>query len=310
MTVEVTVIKSTTVDPSLLQQITATMPEWFQLGGGVMWLLLLTSFIVTIITLERAITWIRYGLKKEHFPLNDCFASLNKDQKEQAVIFCQSLETPGLIMLKHGITALPFSPQEKLRFYATQQIKLMAQGQTLLRSAFIIALMLGVLGTLVALIDALQLFSHSENLHLGVIFSAISHALISSVFGLCIALLAFIPYRLFQVQGDKLTQHLQKISCEFNAICQRKSLVTNHISEIVALQKERMSSELEATETVAEHSEMPYHYEFKEGSDEVNVSLHKEMKGLHKTSQSSLVEMYEHALENNGQAPLKKTEHQ
>ena len=53
-----------------------------------------------------------------------------------------------------------------------------------------------------------------------------------------------------------------------------------------------------AADTVAEHSEMPYHYEFKEGSDEVDVSLHDEMKGLHKTTQASLVEMYESAVDN------------
>ena len=46
------------------------------------------------------------------------------------------------------------------------------------------------------------------------------------------------------------------------------------------------------TATVAEHSEMPYHYEFKEDSDEVNVSLHDEMDNINKTTQASLLELY------------------
>ena len=41
---------------------------------------------------------------------------------------------------------------------------------------------------------------------------------------------------------------------------------------------------------------MPYHYEFKEGSDEVNVSLHKDMTDLNKTSQSSIMDMYKDEL--------------
>ena len=35
MAVEVTVIKSITVDPSFLQQIASSMPEWFQQGDVV-----------------------------------------------------------------------------------------------------------------------------------------------------------------------------------------------------------------------------------------------------------------------------------
>ena len=81
MAVEVTVIKSIAVDPTFFQQVAATMPEWFQQGGIVMWLLLFTSFLVTIITLERTSAWITYRIKKEHFLINDCFASLNKNQK-------------------------------------------------------------------------------------------------------------------------------------------------------------------------------------------------------------------------------------
>ena len=78
MAVEVTVIKSIAIEASFFQQIASTMPEWFQQGGVVMWLLLLTSFLVTIITLERTSSWITYQLKKEHGLINDCFASLNK----------------------------------------------------------------------------------------------------------------------------------------------------------------------------------------------------------------------------------------
>ena len=47
----------------------------------------------------------------------------------------------------------------------------------------------------------------------------------------------------------------------------------------------------------------PYHYEFKEGSDEVNVNLHQDMQDLHKTTQSSIIDMYKDELNN---SPKKK----
>ena len=296
MAVEVTVIKSTAIAPSVFQQVAVTMPEWFQQGGVVMWLLLLTSFLVTIVTLERSFLWVSYYLKKERFLINDCFASLNKNEKEQALIFCQTMKTPALNMLKKGIISLPFSPQEKMKSYAQYQINLMSQGQSLLNTAIFVALLLGFLGTILGLIDSLNMLNLQNNNSLNALFVEISHALITTAFGLCIAIFALIPYKIFQTQTHKLHDHLQNISNEFNDICQQKSLITNQISKIMELQKKRINGTFHTTETVAEQSEMPYHYEFKEGSDEVNVSLHKDMKDLHKTSQSSILDMYKDEL--------------
>lgn len=292
MTVQVTVIRSSAVEPTLWDQILVVMPAWFQQGGMVMWLLLLTSFLISIVTLERTYFWANYLLKKERLLINDCFAALNKNDKQQALIFCQNLQTPALKVLKQGINLLPFSPQEHMQYYATHQVNCSTQGQSLLRGAIFVALILGILGTLLGLIDSLYTLSLHRNITLSTLLVAISQALISSAFSLCIALLAFIPYRIFHNQSARLKSHLQKVISQFNTICQRQALISNHISDIMELQRKHLKGAFKNTETVAEHSEMPYHYEFKEGSDEVNVSLHKEMQDIHKTSQSSLIDMY------------------
>ena len=271
-------------------------------GGVVMWLLLLTSFLVTIISLERVSQWFTYRMKKEHFLINDCFASLNKNEKEQALIFCQTLDTPALNMLKHGIDTLPFAPQDKMDSYAKAQLSAFTQGQAFLSSAVIIALLLGFLGMLVSLIDSFNTLNLLGINTISAVVGAISDALIALASGLCVALFAYIPYKVFNTQIQQLTQHLKEISAEFSHICQQKHLITNQLSEIMKLQEKRLTSTSFETETVAEQSEMPYHYEFKEGSDEVNVNLHKEMSDLHKTSQSSLIDMYKNELNN----PTKK----
>ncbi|WP_413700442.1 MotA/TolQ/ExbB proton channel family protein [Psychromonas sp. KJ10-10] len=304
MAVEVTVIKSTVVAPTIIQQIVASMPEWFQLGGAVMWLLLFTSFLVTIVSLERAFSWLIYLTQKERPVINDIFAFLNKKEKAQALICSQTIQTPALLMLKHGIETLPFSPKEKMHSYAKVQVGSLSQGQTLLVSAVITAILLGFLGTALQLIFSFNNISLMQTNINGAVIGAIANALIPLATGLCVSLLAFIPYKIFQTQLQKLQQHLENIGSEFNHICQQKQLITNQLSEIMKLQEKRLASTADdkETETVAEQSEMPYHYEFKEGSDEVNVSLHKDMKDLQKTSQSSLMDMYKDELN----IPIKK----
>jgi biopolymer transport protein ExbB len=252
------------------------MPQWFQQGGIVMWLLLLASFLSCIVTLERLFIWANYHFKRERFALRDCFAALNRHQKDQALLFCQKLDTPALNMLAHGIKALPFSPNEKMESYAEKQISLMSRGQSLLDTVITLAPMLGILGTVLGIIDSFNILSLQGVENPTAVVGGIAQALISTATGLVVALFALLPYNLFRSFIQKLTLHLEGIGSEFYHICHQKSLITNQISEIMRIQEESLSNGYSYTKTwtVAEQSEMPYHYEFKEGSDEVNVRLH------------------------------------
>lgn len=280
---------------SIFQTIQQTMPHWFQQGGVVMWLLLLASFLSTIVTLDRIFIWLHYHFKKERFPLRDCFAALNQQQKAEALKFCQQLDTPALNMLAHGIKALPFSPNEKMEAYAEKQIGKMSQGQTLLDTIITLAPMLGILGTVLGIIDSFHILSLQGVENPTAVVGGIAQALISTAMGLVVALLALLPYNLFRSLIRRLTLHIEGIGAEFYHICHQKSLITNQNSEIVRMQQASLDEKKEIAPqnaTVAEHSEMPYHYEFKKDSDEINVSLHSEMSNIDKPSQASLLDMY------------------
>lgn len=275
------------------QGLQQAMPQWFQQGGIVMWLLLLASFLSTLVTIERIFVWTHYHFKREHFVLRDCFAALNKRQKNRALQFAKNLDTPALNMLAHGINALPFSPNEKMESYAEEQIGLMSRGQSLLDTVITLAPMLGILGTVLGIIDSFHILSLQGVDNPTAVVGGIAQALISTAAGLVVALIALLPYNLFRAFIQKLTLHLEIIGSEFNHICQQKRLISNQISKIALEQEASMNGdESEISQTVAEQSEMPYHYEFKEGSDEVGVEIHPEMQNIHKTTQASLLEMY------------------
>ena len=280
---------------TLFQEIQQTMPQWFQQGGIVMWLLLLASFLTSIVTLERLSVWLGYHLKKEHFALNDCFASLNRHQKMHALQCCGTIDTPALNMLAHGISALPFSPHEKMQSYAEKQVSIMSRGQSLLDTVITLAPMLGILGTVLGIIDSFNILSLQGVQNPTAVVGGIAQALISTAMGLSVALSALLPYNLFRSCIQKLTLHLEAVGSEFYHICHQKSLITNQASKVMQMQEESLknsSAPQKQTDTVAECSEMPYHYEFKDGSDEIGVNLHKEMVDLNKPSQASLLDMY------------------
>lgn len=286
---------------SIFQQIQQTMPQWFQQGGIVMWLLLLASFLSSIVTIERVYVWIIYHLKKERFAIRDCFAALNQLQRTPALQFAQQLDTPALNMLSHGINSLPFSPNEKMQSYAEEQIGIMSRGQSLLDTVITMAPMLGILGTVLGIIDSFHILSLQGVENPTAVVGGIAQALVSTAMGLVVALLALLPYNIFRYFIQKLTLHLELIGSEFNHICQQKRLVSNETSKVVKEQEASLNNQEQAnmrTETVAENSEMPYHYEFNEETNEVKVKLHSEMNNINKTSQASLLEMYSDNIDN------------
>ena len=290
----VNVISSPPVEISFLDSLIQTMPTWFLQGGIVMWVLLLFSFITTIVTLERLSIWITYFPKQENNALQDCYAALNNHQKSEALCFTSILETPALIMVKQGILTLPFTPEKKMQAYAAQEVSLMSKGQSWLRLVFHSAPIIGLLGSTLV---ASSTLNHPE--------MAINQALISALIpfssGLLVSLFAQLPYHLFQSFLKQLELHLTKVQSEFLYICQQKELITNKVSSIMQTQENSLMSNSTKpnaeTETVAEHSEMPYHYDFKEGSDEVKVTIHtQEMTDIEKPTQKSLLDMYEDAV--------------
>ncbi|MFT6926898.1 MAG: biopolymer transport protein ExbB/TolQ [Psychromonas sp.] len=284
---------------SALQQINQAMPVWFQQGGLIMWLLLFTSFLATVVTLERGFVWIQYYFKKEHFPLLDCFAYLNKKEKTNALLACQHLDTPALNMLTFGINALPFSPNEKMESYAERQIHNMSRGQTLLDTVITLAPMLGILGTVLGIIHSFNILGSQGIDNPTEVVAGIAQALVSTAMGLSVALLALLPFNLFRSLLHRLTLHLEGVGSEFYHICHQKSLITNELSDIMKVQELSRAAKNDQQVfkyEVQKDSEMPYHYEFKEGTDEVSVNLHDEMKELNKTSQESLLEMYASAV--------------
>ncbi|TEW55623.1 MotA/TolQ/ExbB proton channel family protein [Psychromonas sp. RZ22] len=280
-------IENVITQPSILDTITHSMPLWFQQGGLIMWLLLAASFLATIVTMERLSVWIIYSLQKEHFALQECFAALNKQEKTEALLACKKVETPALNMLEHGIKALPFSVKEKMQSYAETQISLLSRGQSLLEIIIKTAPILGILGTILGLINSFNLLSSQgiEGSTAEAVIGAISQSLIPIATGLSIGLMALLPYKVFAALIQKLRLHLENIANEFHHICQQKNLIMIQINTEEKIQKH-------AQRLSISEQQMPYHYEFSEETGEINVNLHTHSEDIKRTTSASIAQMY------------------
>lgn len=212
---------------SLFEKIVLLMPEWFQQGGVVMWLLLLTSFISTVVTLERLFVWFKYYVNKEANLVDECFALLEKKETSKALLFCKKNEGTTLNMLAEGIRALPFDPSNKIQIFAEKQLSYMSKGQTLLDTVITMAPMLGILGTVFGIIDSFNILSLEGVDDPTAVIGGIAKALISTAAGLIVALLALLPYNLFRSFIRKFILNLESVGTQFTHICHSKDLLNN-----------------------------------------------------------------------------------
>jgi len=261
----------------IFQEINQSMPHWFQQGGIVMWLLLLASFLTTTVTLERLFAWTFYSQKKERFAIHNCFASLNRLNPKEAQKFSRALNSPASNMLKEGLRALPFPASEKMENQAEKELSQMSRGQSLLDTVITLAPMLGILGTVLGIIDSFNILSLQGIDNPTAVVGGIAQALISTAMGLCVALLALLPYNLFRSFLQKLTLHLETVATEFNHICQQKRLISKKVSSIVQDQEKSLLDPMIHNRD----SEVAYYQKFTASGDEK------------KTSASALKEMFE-----------------
>lgn len=217
---------------SVFSDIHQSMPQWFQQGGIVMWLLLLASFLTTVVTIERLFIWSYYALKREQIAITKCFNALHQKQTNNALFFVQEIDSPAANMLERGIGALPFPVNDKMQSYAEKQISLMSRGQSLLDTIITLSPMLGILGTVLGIIESFNILSLQGVDNPTAVVGGIAQALISTAMGLCVALMALLPYNLFRSFINKLILHLEIIGSEFNHICQQKSLLRNPFGEL------------------------------------------------------------------------------
>ncbi|MGJ8581583.1 MAG: MotA/TolQ/ExbB proton channel family protein [Psychromonas sp.] len=275
-----------------LDPITQNMPTWFQQGGSIMWLLLCVSIITIAVILERLFFWFIYKLQKERFIIQECLAALTRQQKTDALLACQSLNTPALTMLQEGINLLPLSPKERMDYAQKVQINLLSRGQKLLGSAMIIAPILGVSGALLILTQSFDMFSQNQIQESTIIIPSIAKALIPLTYSVAILLLVLIPQQLFRSLIIKQTLHLENIRHLFNYICLQHHLIQTPAKPITP-SKEIVEQE---SKPVSEQQDMPYHYEFSDETGEVNVTIHEQTEAIKKVPDSAIAQMYNQEL--------------
>ena len=187
-------------------------------GGWIMLVLAIFSVIAFYIFIERFITINKASKKDDMFM--ETIRSYMKDGKlNDAKVLCQKASTPLSRMIEKGISRIgkPLNDiQTAVENVGNLEVSSLEKGVALLAMISGAGPMLGFLGTVIGMIRAFYDMSMAgNNIDIELLSTGIYQAMVTTVGGLIVGIIAFIFYNILVSQIDKVVNLLESKSIEF-----------------------------------------------------------------------------------------------
>lgn len=188
--------------------------ELFKLGGPFMWVLLAFSVATVAIAIERCVylSWHNCKASPTTAKIKDL---LRQGKKEEAIEFlkgCQRKQTIASILLallenaKYGENRMERAAEAE----AQERLRRMENGFNYLTALSSLAPLTGFLGTVSGMIGAFRSIAEATDVNAQLVAGGIYEALITTVFGLIIAITALVAYNLLIQRVDSFSAEASK----------------------------------------------------------------------------------------------------
>lgn len=172
--------------------------KYFEDGGPIMWPILITAIVAVAVVGERTFWWLRESRRRDPERLEKLFASIENGDFRQASELSKGSKDPVIRMIWHGMNHFHSSLQGALQVAAGVELQKAGRFLTVMDTLVTLAPLLGLLGTVSGIFRTfLSLGDATVEGATGQITGGIGEALIATMCGLAIAILALIPFNYF-----------------------------------------------------------------------------------------------------------------
>jgi len=195
---------------------TITLLQFFRLGGWAMWPLLVFSIATIGIIIERIIGIFisnKLSMKRIHTNVMDL---LNKNDLNGAKEFCNECDSrrmTGASIIKAGLDMANLGEhrmEKAIEAEAAEKINILERGFNLLVALGSIAPITGFLGTVSGMISAFKSIKDAADVNAQLVAGGIFEALITTAYGLAIAIIAIAGYNIFAHFVDRFTADVEQ----------------------------------------------------------------------------------------------------
>jgi biopolymer transport protein ExbB len=201
--------------------------DYFLKGGPIMYPILVVAIVAVCVVGERTFWWLRLNLRRDPETLEKVLAAMENGDFKAATALAKDSEDPVVRMVWHGLNhSHHASMQAALQVAAGIEIQKAGRFLTVMDTLVTLAPLLGLLGTVTGLMRSFRAIG-GEELAVTTITGGIGEALIATMCGLAIAIVALIPFNFFTSKTSRLQFELEtaatNVEVMVNAARQRGS---------------------------------------------------------------------------------------
>lgn len=192
------------------------MWEFMQKGGPIMWPILLCSVIAFAIVIERLIQLRRAQIDTKSF-MGQISKSLKRNKIMEALEVCGKAQGPIANILKAGILKHDRPRQEireAIEDASVHEVPRLERNLPVLATVAHVAPLLGLLGTVTGMVAAFQVIQSKSSsvapVNPGDLAGGIWEALLTTVFGLCVAIPTFVAYNYLVSRVDGFVLDMER----------------------------------------------------------------------------------------------------
>jgi len=179
-------------------------------GGYVMYPLLAASAVALAIVIERALFWIIVSLRTRLGDVEEVLDVAADFPVKAEQLAHAGTRSPIMRVLSAGLEHRTSGYREALEMSAEREISLMRRGHMVLDTIVTLAPLLGILGTVVGIIQSFELLGEATINDPRGVSSGIAEALITTAAGLAIAIGTLIPFNYFSARVEKYAHVIEQ----------------------------------------------------------------------------------------------------
>ena len=190
------------------------MVYYFLEGGAFMWPILLTLLFGLAFVIERAYSLMMSAVDSQTF-FESVSQSIKENGTDAAVQVCSETEGPVASIFHAGLTKMSRGLDEvekAIQNAGAIEMAFLEKNMIWLNAVITIAPMLGFTGTVVGMIAAFDAIKAANDISPAVVAGGISQALLTTAFGLIVAMIIQTFQNVFVARIDKLVLDMEEQS--------------------------------------------------------------------------------------------------
>ena len=190
------------------------MVDFFIQGGGFMWPILIALLFGLAIIGERAYSLFNSSSNTDQF-FEDVKSTYDNTGKEQALELCENTTGPVASIFYAGLSKMGKTKEEIEKAVQNSgglEMAFLEKNMIWINSVITIAPMLGFTGTVVGMIKAFEDIKMANDISPAVVAGGISQALLTTAFGLIVAMIMQVAQNFFVSMIDKLILDMEEQS--------------------------------------------------------------------------------------------------